>query len=81
MFKVCKYFNKSKFTLEFEHNNTTVIVLDLATREEVEDYINGTFANVSEFFTGTPTCPHCGTKEFLCGHNGVGCTSDKNDSK
>lgn len=35
------------------------------------------FAEIEPHFTGIPSCPHCGTREFLCGHNGVGCTSDK----
>jgi hypothetical protein len=26
-------------------------------------------------------CPHCGTTELLCGHNGVGCTGEKSEEK
>ena len=26
-------------------------------------------------------CPTCGTTELLCGHNGVGCTSECNDKE
>jgi len=25
---------------------------------------------------GSISCPYCGTTELLCGHNGVGCTSE-----
>ena len=25
-------------------------------------------------------CPHCGTTEMLCGHNGVGCEHDTSDN-
>lgn len=35
------------------------------------------FADIEPYFTGVPTCPHCGTREMLCGFNGVGCQSEK----
>lgn len=35
------------------------------------------FTEIEPYFTGIPSCPHCGTREMLCGFNGIGCTSDK----
>ena len=28
-----------------------------------------------------PICPHCGTTEMLCGHNGVGCSKESDDDR
>ena len=42
--------------------------------KKIEDNIECQLFEVS-----TENCPHCGTTEMLCGHNGVGCSHVKEE--